>query len=297
MDLQLHLKDLQPTKPFFIGIDSDGCVFGTMEPKQKEFFCPNVLRHYNLFPISNAARETWEFVNLYSQTRGTNRFLALIECFELLKMRKDVIDKNFQVPDLKALKKWTQNETRLGNPVLELYAGKVKDPDIDLVLTWSKTINREIAQWLHGIIPFQFVRESFDKIQSEADAMVVSQTPLEALSREWNNHNLTGYVRCIAGQEYGTKSEHLALAAKGKYPDNRILMIGDAPGDLKAAKQNGVLFYPINPGHEAQSWKRFYEEAADMFFKEKYAGKYEADLIEEFNQYLPDEPFWESTEN
>ena len=182
---QQQLKDLQPSKPFFIGIDSDGCTFGTMEPKQKEFFCPNVLRHYNLFPISNIARETWEFVNLYSQTRGINRFLALIECFELLKKRKDIIDKGFQVPDLKALKKWTREETRLGNPVLEQYAAKVMDPDIDLALAWSKTINREIAQWLHGITPFQFVRESLEKIQPKADAMVVSQTPLEALTREW----------------------------------------------------------------------------------------------------------------
>ena len=108
---------------------------------------------------------------------------------------------------------------------------------------------------------------------------------------------MTQFVRFIAGQEYGTKSEHLARAAKGKYPDNRILMIGDAPGDLKAAKKNDVLFYPINPGDEAQSWKRFYEEAADMFFSEKYAGGYEANLIREFNQYLPDKPLWESIDN
>ena len=30
------LKELRPTKEFFIGIDSDGCVFDTMEIKQKE---------------------------------------------------------------------------------------------------------------------------------------------------------------------------------------------------------------------------------------------------------------------
>ena len=53
-------------------------------------------------------------------------------------------------------------------------------------------------------------------------------------------------MRLIAGQEYGTKAEHLALAAKGKYADDHILMIGDAPGDFKAAKSNGVLYFPIN---------------------------------------------------
>ena len=38
-------------------------------------------------------------------------------------------------------------------------------------------------------------------------------------------------------------------------------MIGDAPGDMKAARANGALFFPINPGHEDESWERFYDEA------------------------------------
>lgn len=33
-------------------------------------------------------------------------------------------------------------------------------------------------------------------------------------------------------------------------------MIGDAPGDLKAARGNGALFFPVNPGDEEESWKR-----------------------------------------
>jgi len=297
MDTQQQLRDLKPNHPFFIGIDSDGCVFDTMEPKQKEFFCPNVLRYYGLLPISKIARETWEFVNLYSQTRGINRFLALIECFELLKKRKEVVERGFKVPDLSALKEWTGKETKLGNPTLEMYAKQVMNFDIDLVLTWSKTVNKEIAQWVHGLSPFPYVKESLEKIKPESDAIVVSQTPLEALTREWEDHDLTKYVRFIAGQEYGTKGEHLALAAKRKYPDNKILMIGDAPGDLMAARKNGVLFYPVNPGHEAASWKRFYEEAADIFFSGKYKGKYENGLIEEFNRYLPDKPTWEMVQD
>jgi hypothetical protein len=36
------------------------------------------------------------------------------------------------------------------------------------------------------------------------------------------------YSRIIAGQELGTKEAHLALAARGKYADGHILMIGDA---------------------------------------------------------------------
>ena len=292
MNPQQKLKDLQPTKEYFIGIDSDGCVFDSMEPKQKEFFCPNTLRFYGLLPISKIARETWEFVNLYSQHRGINRFLALIECFDLLNDRADVKSRGFEVPDLSALKKWAENETKLGNPALENYAKVVQDPDIDLVLSWSKNINKEIGQWVKGLKPFPWVKESFEKVKDRTDSIVVSQTPVEALEREWEENGIDKYVRIIAGQEYGTKTEHLALAAKGKFPDDKILMIGDAPGDYNAAKNNGVLFFPIVPGHEESSWKRFYEEAADKFLNGSYAGNYEKELIDEFNKSLPNIPPW-----
>src|SRR6187455_3230478 len=68
------LRDLQPTKEFFIGIDSDGCVFDSMEIKHKECFAPMFIKHFNLQAVSKYAREVWEFVNLYSKTRGANRF-------------------------------------------------------------------------------------------------------------------------------------------------------------------------------------------------------------------------------
>lgn len=292
MNPQQILIDLQPSKEYFIGIDSDGCVFDSMEPKHKEFFCPNVLRFYGLLPISKIARETWEFVNLYSQQRGVNRFLALIACFDLLKEREDVKSKGFKVPDLSELLKWTQNETKLGNPTLERYAAEVNNPDIDLVLNWSKTVNKEIGQWVKGLKPFPWVKESLKKIEEKADSIVVSQTPVEALEREWQENEIDKYVRIIAGQEYGTKAEHLTLAAKGKYPDNKILMIGDAPGDFKAAQINGTLFFPILPGQEENSWKRFYGEAADKFFEGSYLGKYQDRLLDEFNRSLPVHPPW-----
>jgi hypothetical protein len=70
-------------------------------------------------------------------------------------------------------------------------------------------------------------------------------------------------------------------------------MIGDAPGDLKAARANNALFYPINPGDEDSSWKRFYEEAFEKFIKKEYGGVYEEKLITEFERYLPSTPPWE----
>jgi hypothetical protein len=122
--------------------------------------------------------------------------------------------------------------------------------------------------------------------------VVVSATPTDALKREWQEHDIARYSRLIAGQEMGTKEQHLALAAKGKYAQDHILMIGDAPGDMKAARSINALFFPINPGHEEDSWECFYKEGLDKFLNGEYAGDYEKALIVEFEKVLPEIPPW-----
>ncbi len=295
MNLQQVLRDLKPEKDFFIGIDSDGCAFDTMEIKQKECFCPNAIKHWELQKVSKYARETWEFVNLYSKTRGTNRFIALIESMHQLSLRPEVKARNTIIPDLSPLVEWTRKETKLGNPALDLYAKTANNEIIDRALAWSYSVNADIKDLVYGIPPFPYVRECLEKLTPLADAMVVSQTPVEALEREWKENDLDGFVRIIAGQEYGTKAEHLAFGAKGKYSDERILMIGDAPGDMKAAKNNHVLFFPINPGHEEGSWEVLFKEGLDRFFDGTYAGGYERDLILEFERHLPEKPEWDTS--
>ena len=85
------LIDHQPQHEYFIGIDSDGCAFDTMEIKHKECFCPNIINYWDLQAVSKYAREAAEFVNLYSKWRGINRWPALVKVFDLLVERKEVI--------------------------------------------------------------------------------------------------------------------------------------------------------------------------------------------------------------
>jgi phosphoglycolate phosphatase-like HAD superfamily hydrolase len=292
MNPQDQLLTLKPEKEFFIGIDSDGCAFDTMEIKQKECFCPNFIRYFNMQPVSKFARETWEFVNLYSTNRGCNRFLALIEVLRLLTFRPEIRARNFNVPSAETLKEWTKRESKLGNPTLKKYASEVNDPFINKTLEWSLKVNEDIENMVFGIAPFPFVAECLEKIKPLADAIVVSQTPLDALKREWEENKVDHYLKMIAGQEHGTKSEHLKYAAKGKYSDDKILMIGDAFGDLKAARSNGVLFFPVNPGYEDSSWERLFSEGLDRFFNGTYKGDYEDRLVKEFETYLPEYPNW-----
>ncbi|MDZ7635883.1 MAG: hypothetical protein U5L72_16185 [Bacteroidales bacterium] len=60
-----------------------------------------------------------------------------------------------------------------------------------------------------------FARKSIERLSTLADAIVVSQTPHEALAREWEEHSIDRYVRTIAGQELGTKTEHITMASEG----------------------------------------------------------------------------------
>ena len=84
------LRDLTPKHSFFVGIDSDGCAFDTMEIKHKECFIPNIIAYWDLQPVSKYAREAAEFVNLYSKWRGINRWPALTMVFDLLMERPEV---------------------------------------------------------------------------------------------------------------------------------------------------------------------------------------------------------------
>ena len=283
--------DFKAKHEFLVGIDSDGCAFDTMEVKHKECFIPNTINSYDLQGISKYAREAAEFVNLYSKSRGINRFPALVETLEWLAKRPEVLARgvNIQIPA--GLVHWIKTETKLANPALSAAVEKTGDPDLKRALAWSKAVNETVERFVRGVPPFPYVRESLEKLTGKADMLVISATPNEALHREWEEHDLAKYVAAICGQEIGTKKE--TLAAAKQYAPEHALMVGDAPGDYQAAQANHTLFFPINPGAEDASWKRFYEEGIDKFLSGKFAGAYQQKLLDEFETYLPECPPWE----
>lgn len=289
---QEKLLAFNPKHSFFVGIDSDGCVFDTMEIKHKECFIPNIIRYWKLQAISKYARAAAEFVNLYSKWRGVNRFPALTKTFELLRDWPEAMRRGAKIPDVPTLETWIASGQALGNPALEAEARKTADAILMQTLEWSKAVNRAIAEMVEGVPPFPFFRECAEKFATNADIICVSQTPGEALEREWQEHGIARYAAVIAGQEMGSKKEHLRLTSGGKYAKDRVLMVGDAPGDLSAARANGALFFPINPGREEQSWERLHREGIERFFSGKFAGSYETELVAEFEKLLPEKPLW-----
>ncbi len=289
---QLGLDSFARQHDFLVGIDSDGCAFDSMEIKHKECFIPNFIKHLGLQPISKYAREACEFTNLYSKSRGANRFPAYLAALDLLEERPEVQARHVTVPRWQGVRDWVARETKLGTKTIGPEAERTGDPDLLLGYQWSSAVDDTIADMVKGIPPFPGVRQALETLAAKADMIVCSATPNRALQQEWEEHGIDQYVQAICGQEAGSKKESLGKAHAHGYDLDRMLMIGDAPGDMSAAKAVGCLYFPINPGHEEDSWARFNDEAIDRFFAGTYAGSYEAALIAEFEQYLPELPAW-----
>jgi len=293
------LKEFRPRHKFFVGIDSDGSAFDTMGIKQRECFCPWLIACFGLQPVARTARECKEFADLFSKTRGANRHKTTRRIIaELLPDHPMTKARGFEVPQYPHYFAWVDDpKSLLSNDGLRQAIEKAADTEakkeLELALAWSERVNRAVEEIVKEIPPFTYVRQSLEKIQPLADVIVVSGTPNETLEREWQEHDIAKYVAIIAGQEMGTKAQHLEYATKGRYENNHVLMIGDSPGDMKAAKANDALFYPINPGDEIESWKRFGDKAFDKFVNGEYAGQYEEKLIAEFDSYLPELPPWQ----
>lgn len=286
------LANVHKKHKFLVAIDSDGCAFDSMEIKHKECFIPNFINYFGLQPISKYAREAAEFTNLYSKSRGANRFPAYLLALDLLEQRAEVKARGFQVPRFPGLRDWVQRETKLSSGTVKAEAEKTGDSDLKQASAWSTAVDATVKAMVHGVPPFPGVRESLQRLQGKADLIVCSATPTPALQAEWSEHGIAQYVSAICGQEMGSKSEILKAAIAKGYSPEHVLMIGDAPGDMKAAQSVKACYFPINPGHEEASWSKFQSEAIDRFFAGTYHGDYENALIAEFEMFLPEKPSW-----
>jgi len=291
------LRELKKEKEFLVGIDSDGCVFDTMAAKQRGVFMPTMIDYFKLEPVAEAARECKEFADLFSKTRGINRHQAVVRILcELLPGHPLVKERSFSVPAVEHYQAWVHDaDSTLSNAGLAAAAMAAtgdEKTELENALAWSEEVNRQIEEKVKVMPPFAGVKECLEKANEKADLIVVSQTPCEALEREWEASGLKGMIKLIAGQELGTKTQHLAAAMEGKFKSSEVLMIGDAPGDMKAARANGAAFCPAVPGAEEASWRRLHEEGLEKFFAGKFPGEYEDNLVAEFDAKLPEHPPW-----
>jgi len=286
------LINFLPKFDTFVGIDSDGCIFDTMEIKQKDFFHPAIVRHWKLDTIEPQVRAAAEFTYLYSMYRGLNRFLGLCKTFELLNDWPEARDKA-SLPDPTELRTFCDSGLPLSNQTIHAEAQRTGSALLSTAHAWSVELNEHIDSSMPNPPPFPGAEEALKRIAKNSDAIVISQTQAVALLKDWYRDDLAQYISVIAGPELGSKIDHFTMAAVNRYPARAILMIGDAPGDLATAQAIGCNFYPINPGHEAESWRRFLDEGYLKFLSGGFAEEYQQQLNHEFKALLPGKPPWD----
>ena len=270
----------EKVKDFLVCVDSDGCAMDTMEIKHRECFAPEMIKTWNLQENEEYILNLWYDLNLYTQTRGINRFKGLAETFKIIR------EKGIEIEDLDSLLNWVETTNELSNRSLKNEIEKTDSKALKMALEWSLNVNESIERLPKGDEPFENVKEGLEALSKKVDISVVSSANGEALTDEWGRNDLVQYLRALLGQEAGTKQHCIAELKKKGYDTDKILMVGDAPGDLQAAKNNGVRFYPILVNKEGFSWTRLVEEAVPKLINGEFDEAYQNQLIEEFNASL-----------
>ena len=267
-------------KDFLVCVDSDGCAIDTMEVKHRKCFAPEMIKTWNLQENEEYILNLWYDLNLYTQTRGINRFKGLAETFKIIR------EKGIEIEDLDSLLNWVETTNELSNRSLKNEIEKTDSKALKMALEWSLNVNEAIENLPKGDEPFENVKEGLEELSKKVDISVVSSANGEALNDEWSRNDLVKYLRALLGQEAGTKQHCIAELKKKGYDTDKILMVGDAPGDLQAAKNNGVRFYPILVNKEGFSWERLVEEAVPKLINGEFDEAYQNQLIEEFDASL-----------
>ncbi len=267
-------------KEYLICIDSDGCAIDSMEIKHRRCFGPCMVDVWHLEPWREEILNQWNEINLYSMTRGINRFLGLE------KILTEIDGSYRKIDGLDAYSAWCGTTSNFSNAAVEAEIRAGSHPIFSKVLEWSEYVNRSIAEISPEVGPFPGVKEALQAMHGRADIAIVSSANPQAVREEWTRFGFLEYVDYVMAQDAGTKADCIQRLRESGYPRDRILVLGDAPGDRSAAEQNGVLFYPILAGQEAASWELLVREALPGLFSGSYDPDYRQGLLDVFLRNL-----------
>lgn len=271
-------------KDFLICIDSDGCAMNTMDTKHKTCFGPCLVQQWGLEAWEKQILDRWNAINLYTQTRGINRFksLALI--------LSEVNENCKEVKDLDVLESWVHSAAELSDASIEAKWKKCGTPILRQALDWSKQVNEKIDRMpVEEKRAFDGVKHALRQAHQMADVVIVSSANRQAVLEEWENQGLLKYTDLMLAQDVGTKASCIRALLKAGYQSDHVLMVGDAPGDYTAANENHILFFPILVNRESESWHKFLNEALDKLMCGAYTVSYQTQLLAEFKKNLKSE--------
>ena len=256
---------------YLVCVDSDGCVMDTMNCKHFHCFGPCMVTEWGLEAWEGAILDRWNEINLFSMTRGINRFKGLAKALA------EIHSQYTPIAGIDFLVAWAENAPALSNDALAKAIADAADPEEKAVLTkalnWSKAVNAAIVVLPEELkVPYAGAGEGLAAAHAFADVAMVSSANRDAVEEEWGKFGLLQHTDIVLAQDVGAKAACIAAMLRYGYQADKVLMIGDAPGDCDAAERNGVHYYPILVGREKESW----EEAIAVAFGKLRSGEYAA---------------------
>ena len=269
---------------YLVCVDSDGCVMDTMNCKHFNCFGPCMVTEWGLEQWKEEILDRWNVINLFSMTRGINRFKGLAMAL------KEIDGKYTRIAGVDALVHWADTAPALSNDGAAKAAEAAEDADAKLVLTkalnWSKAVNAAIVELDESLkVPYDGAKEGLAAAHQFADVAMVSSANRDAVEEEWGKFGLLEHTDIVLAQDVGSKAACIKEMLKFGYDLDKVVMVGDAPGDCDAAEKNGVYYYPILVNHEKASW----DEAIAVAFGKLQSGEYAeygAEMKQKFLQNL-----------
>ncbi|HWT27099.1 MAG TPA: HAD hydrolase-like protein [Mobilitalea sp.] len=276
----IYLDNFKKSHDYLVCIDSDGTAMDVMNVKHIKCFGPCFVSEWKLEEHREDVLKLWNKINLFTATRGKNRFITLLDI--LTRYNGTYL----QLEDLGVFRRWVENTRELSNQSLMEEIQRFDSITLRNVLNWSIETNKAIAALtFEDKKPFEGVRECLACAQDKADIAVISSAGFDVIHEEWEQFDLLQYIEVMVGQEIGSKKHSIEMMLMKGYDRNKVIKLGDALTDYDAAKENGILFYPILPGKEVESWEHFRNYYLDELTAGNYP-KYQAELVNQFENIL-----------
>lgn len=275
------LKSFVKKREYLVCVDSDGCAMDTMNCKHIYCFGPCMVDEWGLSEWRDEILRRWNEINLYQTTRGINRFRGLAMALS------EINERYTRIPGISILNEWCETTHALSMGALKDAIDASCDTEgrecLSKALAWSRAVNESINKLSDDLkVPFEGAREGLVSAHSIADVAVVSSANREAVEEEWREFDLLPSTDVVLTQDIGSKAFCIGEMLHFGYSADKVLMVGDAIGDMDAAEKNGVLYFPILPGKEADSWRELREVALGKLMDGTYRGEYQEQKIKEF---------------
>lgn len=259
-------------------VDSDGCAIDSMTYKHELYMAPLAAQHFQV-KDQDTFIKNWSNINLYSKARGVNRFNGLVLTLQSV---------DYDEMNVENLYRWAEESDVLSPETLNAEIEKHGTLDLKAALDWTIDVNESFSMDKDNDDVFDGAAEGLAKMSELGEIYVVSTANREAIKDEWTRYDLLKYVDGIYGQDSGKKADTIAKFIQEGTEPERIIMIGDSPGDLEAAELNGAWFFPILVGKEKESWMDFVENVANKFATGKFT--------QEDHEYYK-EKFWNNLDH